>query len=320
VITIGRRMRFRRRICALICLSLLAGCGSSSAPVESEAIAAGVPPAARDLSPAETAAAVAVEEVPLPTISLNGAAPQSRQRTAAQGIEGSEDRRSSRMVVIAALQPLQTLLGTWRGTTRKEVGDFKSLDEPEWIWDLRTDRTRPALVMTSEAGHYFRAARLTWIPERGTFRLTATGEDGRERIFEGDWSEPVEEFQEAGSRVQKRFKLQLTEVGEAKDRWQLVLNQQNNDRYLLELSRIRGEDVFRFDTVGHQRQGTSFATSDSDYGERKCIISGGLGTIQVSYQGRTYWVCCTGCRDAFNEDPEGWLREAREKGAPGKSP
>ena len=35
----------------------------------------------------------------------------------------------------------------------------------------------------------------------------------------------------------------------------------------------------------------------------ECCVTGGLGTSQVTYMGQTYWVCCTGCRDAFNENP-----------------
>ena len=68
----------------------------------------------------------------------------------------------------------------------------------------------------------------------------------------------------------------------------------------------------RFDTVAHQRQGTSFALDDTDYGEQACIITGGLGTSTVTYKGKTYWVCCSGCRAAFEEDPEKWIAAAAE--------
>jgi YHS domain-containing protein len=46
-----------------------------------------------------------------------------------------------------------------------------------------------------------------------------------------------------------------------------------------------------------------------------CIVTEGRGTIQVSYKHKTYWVCCSGCRDLFNDDPESVLAEAaaREK-------
>src|SRR5262249_17268307 len=45
----------------------------------------------------------------------------------------------------------------------------------------------------------------------------------------------------------------------------------------------------------------------------ECVVTGGLGTMPVSYKGVTYYVCCTGCRDAFNEDPEKYIKEFEAK-------
>ena len=38
--------------------------------------------------------------------------------------------------------------------------------------------------------------------------------------------------------------------------------------------------------------------------QRECVVTGGLGTIEVTHNGKTYYVCCTGCRDYFNENAE----------------
>ena len=35
--------------------------------------------------------------------------------------------------------------------------------------------------------------------------------------------------------------------------------------------------------------------------------------MQVSYKGKTYHVCCSGCKDLFNENPEAILAEAAER-------
>ena len=45
------------------------------------------------------------------------------------------------------------------------------------------------------------------------------------------------------------------------------------------------------------------------------IVSGGLGKIKVSYKGQTYYVCCTGCQEAFKDDPEKYLKEYAERKA-----
>lgn len=213
------------------------------------------------------------------------------------------------------MKPLQVMLGDWHGTTQKEFGDFKALDKPHWVWDFLTDKNQPALVMTSAESPYFRSARLTFLSDQDVYRLETVDAGGNSRTFEGTFSQPVEEFQGDDRRMHRRYKLQLTQTdaGSPRDAWQVVFNQQDNNRYLVELSKRRSSGFLRFDTIATQRDGTSFAKSDQGYGERECIISGGLGTIQVSYQGRTYYVCCTGCKAAFEEDPSSWIAEYESK-------
>ncbi len=300
-------------ICRLgVVVVLSAGCQQQAGPAVSTAPASEAP--ATPVATGPTNSVPDLEPAPLPVISLGGAKPESR----APGADSKSSDASSdaRQAAIAALQPLQSLLGKWRGITRKEVSDFKGIESPEWVWDLRTERLRPALLMASPTGVYYRELRLTGAGEPDKFRLIATDAEGRQRTLEGTLAEPVEQFQEGGTILQNKFKLLFEETGEGRDRWQLAIAQQNNDRYLVELSRIRPTGIQRIDTIGHQREGTSVAKSDTDFGERKCIISGGLGTISLSYKGKTYWVCCTGCQAAFNEDPEGWLRDAAKKAMP----
>ncbi|RMG41765.1 MAG: hypothetical protein D6725_00885 [Planctomycetota bacterium] len=220
---------------------------------------------------------------------------------------GASDRTDR---IIAALRPLQVLLGEWRGLTARSFGGFKAIDQPSWVWDLTTDPGQPALVMQSDESPYFRHLRLTYLPQNETYFLSMRDADGKVRTFRGTFVEPPRDVPGDDRKLQRTFKLKLTEVGEgpAGERWQLVFNQQENNRCLIEISRARGSGAFRrMDTVALQRKGTSFALSDTDYGEKTCVISQGLGTIAVSYKGRTYWVCCTGCKAAFEEDPERWI-------------
>lgn len=226
------------------------------------------------------------------------------------------DDAASADSILAALQPLQVLLGKWNGTSRKAV-----VDQPEWIWDFQTDPNQPALVLKSDKGEYLREARLTYQPESRSFQLTAVDHEEHRREFHGTFTDPVQDIPGDNNTLQRTFKLQLTETqpltkGEV---WQIVFAQQENNRYIVEVNRQRGAGAFaRIDTIHTQREGTSFAVSATDYGEKTCIISQGLGTIPVSHQGRSYWVCCTGCKAAFEEDPQKWIAkyEARKKMQP----
>ena len=37
--------------------------------------------------------------------------------------------------------------------------------------------------------------------------------------------------------------------------------------------------------------------------------------VPLTYKGETFYVCCSGCRDAFNENPEKYVKEFKAKKA-----
>jgi YHS domain-containing protein len=39
-------------------------------------------------------------------------------------------------------------------------------------------------------------------------------------------------------------------------------------------------------------------------------VTGGAAAMTLTYQGRSFPICCTGCRDEFNENPEKYLKKA----------
>lgn len=240
--------------------------------------------------------------------------------TADAAATGSKpDPEKQIQTIIARLQPLQILLGQWRGTTRREYEDFKAVDTHEWVWDLRSNPAQPALTIQSDKSPYIRTGRLTWDTEQNKFAMNVSDPAGTTRQFTGDFSEPVHEIVGSDDKLHKVFRLEFNEHenGDSSELWQLAFAQQENNRYLLEVSKRRGKTNFaRFDTVSTQRDGTSFAVSDAGYAEKTCIISEGLGTMEVTWKGRSYWVCCTGCKAAFEEDPETWIARAAKKAAP----
>jgi len=270
-------------------------------------------PAARDASTSEPVSTAAADPVPeFRPLALSGLGPaQSKSGDSATQMTASQKIQS----VISHLQPIQILLGKWRGTTRREYESFKAVDSHEWVWDLRTNPEQPALVMASDKSPYLRSSRLSWDIAAEKFILTGLDADGRERRFTGDFTETPHEVTGSDDKQHRVFRLELSENDSATgEQWQLAIAQQENNRYLLEVGKRRGKAEFaRFDTVSTQRDGTSFALSDTGYAERTCIISEGLGTTEVTWKGRSYWVCCSGCKAAFDEDPDTWIARAAER-------
>ena len=68
--------------------------------------------------------------------------------------------------------------------------------------------------------------------------------------------------------------------------------------------------LVRLGEVGYTREGVAFAAGD---GAPVCIVKVGRGTTSVTYKGKTYWVCCSGCKDLFEDNPEAVLAEAEAR-------
>lgn len=280
----------------LVCgiMGLAVGCGKPTAPSNPSRASKDSVGTASDKNQVEPASSKPRRTIKPVEIGASGA-----------GGTSSSDQGERVESARVALKPLQILIGDWNGTSRNAV-----LDEPNWAWDLKTDPKQPALRVKSEKGKYVKDGRLTFFPASQDFEFTATDAEGKKRVFRGNFSQEVQDVPGDDKKLQRTYKLELTEPQPDADgeQWRVVINQQENNRYILEVDRKRGTGAFvRVDTVNTQREGTSFALSDTDYGEKTCIISQGLGTIAVSYKGKSYYVCCTGCKAAFEDDPEKWI-------------
>ena len=317
--------RFRNVCGAGLILSgfVLTTGGCSEEPAAPETVVAGSPADAVAAAAAEKSAAQ--QPAAEPAAAESSAPPEFRPLNLSSLSGKSADGKTSGAVsasgeqqiqaVIRQLQPLQVLLGQWRGTTRREFDNFKAVDSHEWVWDLRTDANQPALTLNSDKSPYLRKGRLTWDTQNQKFLLTGIDGEGQERKFVGDFTEPPHEITGSDDKLHRVYRLELNEDGgSGGEEWQVAFVQQENNRYLLEVARRRGKAAFaRYDTVSTQREGTSFALSDTDYAEKTCIISEGLGTTELTYKGRSYWVCCSGCKAAFEEDPEKWIARAAQR-------
>lgn len=322
--TIWKRLRAARTgAFCLLASGLLQGCAEESSPPSesvpvAESVSAAVPASEQQTSaqgmPASESGKDEGGSFELKPLTLGGPSAGGDGASASGTNAASQNKEKQIQAIISRLQPLQILLGQWRGTTRREFENFKAVDNHDWVWDLRTDPESPALTISSDKSPYLKQGRLSWDVTQEKFTLNATDASGVERFYVGDFSEPVQEIVGSDDKLHKVFRLEFNQQqtgGAEAELWQLAFAQQENNRYLLEIAKKRGNaDFARYDTVSTQREGTSFAMSDSDYAEKTCIISEGLGTTELTYKGRSYWVCCSGCKAAFEEDPEAWIARA----------
>lgn len=200
-----------------------------------------------------------------------------------------------------ALQPLGGLIGVWNGTGIPGGNPLAAKDgfwteKMDWGWKFKG--TEAWLTVTFEKSKYWLSGELRWLPGSGTYQLKIKTTDKQELTFEGS--------------LQDRVLNLYREDGSKKETQRLSFQMLHENRILYRFdSRPQGKPQFkRHYQVGANKEGVPFAAGD---GRPECIVSGGLGTIAVSHQGKTYYVCCSGCRDEFRADPEKYIREYEAK-------
>ena len=198
------------------------------------------------------------------------------------------------------LQAFQDLIGSWKGTgvpsgTREERDRGFWQETIVWQWQFKGKDVW--LRADLDKGKHFTRLELRYLPEKDAFELKATTPAKETQTF-------------VGKLADKRLTVDRADE-KTKETRRLVFSLLHSNRHLYR-EEVRRADRSTFTPVyqvGATKMGVAFATEDKGI---ECIVSGGKGTIPVAYKGKTYYVCCTGCRDAFNDDPEKYIREYEE--------
>jgi hypothetical protein len=200
-----------------------------------------------------------------------------------------------------ALQPFNFLVAPWKGTgvpngsrAEKEAGFWTEM--VTWQWQFEKDDAW--LQAKFDKGKYFHSGELRGLGG-DRYKLTLETKTGDSITFEGDL---------------KDKKLTLDRIDtKTKEGQRIVIRLLHSNRitYSYETKADGKTSFVRKYQVGLTNQNVPFA-NDGNTGP-ECIVSGGLGKIPVSYKGKTYYVCCTGCRDEFKANPEKYIAEWEAK-------
>jgi len=222
---------------------------------------------------------------------------------------------TNREKVVAGLSPLSFLVGDWRGVAQPKRGSNSAAwsEKAHVVWHF--DAKIPCLILKLEPG------------EKSTrIFFAATSETGRPIIELHQPEKPVivlemtdpEKSPASDSTAQADKSAQDHWVFESvpepgKPRLRFTVRRINDIRMtMLFEESLSSEAAFRRQyEIGMTRAGERLANGNT--GERQCIVTGGLGTISVTHDGKTYYVCCEGCKQAFEADPKGTLTAYRER-------
>jgi YHS domain-containing protein len=214
------------------------------------------------------------------------------------------DPRSAR----DAFQPLNPLVGSWKGTGYPD-GSREERQKGYWseklAWEWRFDKSGARLTAAIDGGKHFTRWDLRYLPDQKLYQLSATTPAKETLVFTGVLT--------VGKQKEQILTLERSDESKKEDQ-RLVVTLLHHNRFLYRWeTRPAGAGAYaRKYQVGATKEGEPFA--DVPKGP-ECIVSGGKGTIPVTYKGKTYYVCCSGCRDEFKSDPEKYVQEyeARQK-------
>jgi hypothetical protein len=200
-----------------------------------------------------------------------------------------------------ALQPFNDLIGSWSGTAQPngtKAEKQKNFWQETMTWEWQFKDKDAWLTVAFDKSKHFTKGTLRYVPDGDRFELVLETLDKEQRKFLGKLNEKVLTLEEAPD--------------DKMDVQRVVITLLHDNRFLYRVDKKKADKTFFVNvfSVGATKKGAKFAEGS---GQPECVVSGGLGTMQVSYMGKTYWVCCSGCRSEFNTDPAKYVREFEEK-------
>jgi hypothetical protein len=201
----------------------------------------------------------------------------------------------------SALEIFNEFVGEWKGSGAPDKPRANPKDawseSGSWAWKFHGDDA--ALVLSLQGGKLIRGGELRYLPGTRNYQFTEIASDGAKRTYTGEWKKGYLTLDCLDPKSGETRRITMNSAGDGL-------------RFIYRLAhKPEGRTLFSRDyQVAFTKKGETFAASEK---KPECVVTGGLGTTTVVYKGTTYYLCCSGCRDAFNENPEKYIKEAEER-------
>lgn len=209
----------------------------------------------------------------------------------------------------APFAPFEYLIGSWKGTGVPTANRVRGWNETHaWAWKF--EKGRPVgLTVTMEGSKALTKGQLAFDATSKKYTLTATDSHRKAATY-------------AGSLDSAGKTLALDRIGAVSDGTKQRLTLFPNANFIRYTFRVAeqeaGSPQFKpVIEVGVTKEGEAFASGSAAADLPKCIVTGGAATMTVSFQGKSFPLCCTGCRDEFNDNPEKYIKKLAERNEAG---
>jgi hypothetical protein len=200
-----------------------------------------------------------------------------------------------------ALKELNDYIGEWKGSgapeKAKPTAKESWTETVNWSWRFKGDDAW--ITLEIKDGKFLKNGELRYLAEKKRYQLKAVDKTDNKLVFEGELKDGYLTLDREDDKTKETQRLTMNLAAEGV-------------RFIYRHShKPEGKTLFVKDyQVACTKEGESLGATAK---KNECVVSGGLGTIAVNFKGETFYVCCTGCRDAFNENPEKFITEFKSK-------
>lgn len=217
----------------------------------------------------------------------------------------SDQSESAKAAAKKELAAFNSLIGEWRGVGQPRRGSSRGAwsEKAEWVWHFGKDVT--GIRYNVKNGKLMESGLLTYDPASKRYTMKVTVDEKHQRTLTGKLVDDKLVLLSQPDDAGKAYRLTVTKLNEKRT---LVLHEEQ----------IPGLKTFkRVAEVGYTRAGVRLAREGGNL--PVCIVTEGAGTIAVQHEGKTYYVCCSGCRQAFEDDPAGIIADYKANLAKSKN-
>jgi hypothetical protein len=199
-----------------------------------------------------------------------------------------------------ALRELQDFIGGWdgNGQTKPRPGPRDPFwkETVNWGWRFKGDDCW--LTVEFVGGKFLKSAEVHYLLDKKKYQLIGMPVEGKDKLtYDGALKDEKLTFERKDPKTDGTQRIVMNLAAEG-------------IRFNYNVERKAGTQWILQYRVGTTKKGESLAGKKKEGPE--CVVSGGLGTMPVSYMGETFYVCCSGCRDAFNENPKKYVDEFKK--------
>ena len=198
-----------------------------------------------------------------------------------------------------ALGEVQDFIGLWNLEGLQKVNDKNVAwkESVAWGWKFKGDEAWITVKFADGKGKYYTNGDLKYIVDKKKYQLTLNTPDKHEEVYVGDLKNGTLKVERADPKTGDVTRLTLNTLAEGV-RFQIKVEKQDGGK---------GPFANAYEMKGN-KDGESIAGTVK---KPECIVTGGAASIKVSYMGKEYFVCCSGCADAFKDNPEKFINKKK---------